>query len=240
MDPYSRYKSGNVQKYTGETYSDHSYCYLSSLSKIEEISNIVRGNCYETFCSNSSLTIKIFDDYVVCPRSGGKIKVDGYLGYLLCPDYNLVCSGTVICNNIFDCVDKRSEIKPESYNYDYNIKTSQNIVKANSAEVESNNYELSNNGICPQFCKHCRGNKVCLKCEDGYAKKMEEDKSVICTDPSNVQNGYYRNEEDVYIKCIDDCVACVDLKTCEKCTEGKIYSKNQCIVPTFHLRQHIF
>jgi hypothetical protein len=32
------------------------------------------------------LTIKIFDDYVVCPRSGGKIKVDGYLGYLLCPD----------------------------------------------------------------------------------------------------------------------------------------------------------
>ena len=61
---------------------------------------------------------------------------------------------------------------------------------------------------------------------------MEEDKSVICTDPSNVQNGYYRNEEDVYIKCIDDCVACVDLKTCEKCTEGKIYSKNQCIIPT--------
>ena len=154
MDPHRRYKSGNVQKITGETYSDHSYCYLSSLSREEFYSSNVRGNCYETFCSDRSLTIKIFDDYVVCPRSGGKIKVDGYLGYLLCPDYNLVCSGTVICNNIFDCVDKRSEIKPESYNYDYNIKTSQNIVKANSAEVESNNYELSNNGICPQFCKH--------------------------------------------------------------------------------------
>ena len=225
------YKSGDVQKITGETYSDHSYCYLSSLSKEEFYSSNVRGNCYETFCSDRSLTIKIFDDYVVCPRSGGKIKVDGYLGYLLCPDYNLVCSGTVICNNIFDCVDKRSEIKPESYNYDYNIKTSQNIVKANSAEVESNNYELSNNGICPQFCKHCRGNKVCLKCEDGYAKKMELDKSVICTDPSEVENGYYQNEEGVYIKCIDNCVACVDLKTCEKCADEKIYSKNQCIEP---------
>ena len=60
---------------------------------------------------------------------------------------------------------------------------------------------------------------------------MELDKSVICTDPSEVENGYYQNEEGVYIKCIDNCVACVDLKTCEKCTDGKIYSKNQCIEP---------
>ena len=65
-----------------------------------------RALCYEMFCSDRSLTIKINKDYIVCPRSGGKIKALDFDGYLLCPDYNLICSGTVICNDIFDCVEK--------------------------------------------------------------------------------------------------------------------------------------
>ena len=107
-----------------------------------------------------SLTIKIFNDYVVCPRAGGKIEVEGYQGYLLCPDYNLICSGTVICNNIFDCVEKNSSVKEESYIYEYEIKTSQNIAKANDAKIDNDtNYELSTDGKCPQYCKQCFENK---------------------------------------------------------------------------------
>ena len=43
-----------------------------------------------------SLTVKIFDDYIVCPRAGGKVEVDGYLyssleeayqSMLFLPDY---------------------------------------------------------------------------------------------------------------------------------------------------------
>ena len=37
--------------------------------------NVVRAICYESFCSNKSLTIKINEDYFVCPRAGGKIEV---------------------------------------------------------------------------------------------------------------------------------------------------------------------
>ena len=65
--------------------------------------------------------------------------MDGYEGYLLCPDYNLMCSGTVICNDLFDCVEKKSEIKEESYIYDYEIKTSQSIQKAEESEEDGVN-----------------------------------------------------------------------------------------------------
>ena len=75
--------------------------------------------CYETFCSSKSLTIKINDLYIVCPRSGGNVEVEGYDRFLNCPDYNLICTGTVVCNDIFDCINKKSLPNEESYNYDY-------------------------------------------------------------------------------------------------------------------------
>jgi hypothetical protein len=104
--------SDYLKKWTGEKTSENSFCFLGSIiqpsiAQSDFLSNLVKASCYEIFCSDRSLTLKIFDDYIVCPRQGGKITVDGYKGYLLCPDYNLMCSGTVICNNIFDCIDKK-------------------------------------------------------------------------------------------------------------------------------------
>ena len=221
--------SGKLLDFTGESFSDHSFCYLSSLSKDTKISKAVRANCYETFCSDRSLTIKIFDDFIVCPRAGGKIKVKGYLGYLLCPDYNLICSGKVPCNNIFDCVDNKSTVKEESYIYDYEIKTSQNIDKANSAEAdETDNYELSENGKCQKFCKHCINNK-CQGCASGYSLKLETNGAINCYESSLFSHGYYLNSENVYIKCIDNCNACDDLTSCTKCASGFKSSDKACV-----------
>ena len=45
---------------------------------------------------------------------------------------------------MFDCVDKKSEIKESSYFYDYEIKTSQNIDNSFTDEEDNiSNYELS-------------------------------------------------------------------------------------------------
>ena len=140
--------NSNLYAISGETYSDHSFCYRSALIKNEFNINFytVGAICYESFCSNRSLTIKINEDYIICPREGGKIEVDGYKGYFLCPDYNLICSGTVICNDMFDCVDKKSLVKNESYFYDYKIETSQNIERMeNTIANNETNYELSEN-----------------------------------------------------------------------------------------------
>ena len=60
---------------------------------------------------SKSLTIKIGEDFIVCHRAGGEIEVNDYDGYLLCPDYNLICSGTILCNDMFNYIEKKSEIK---------------------------------------------------------------------------------------------------------------------------------
>ena len=62
-------------------------------------------------CSDWSLTFQINNDFIVCPRVGGKINAINYDGYLSCPDYYLICSGSVLCNDMFDCVEKKIFIK---------------------------------------------------------------------------------------------------------------------------------
>jgi len=231
--------SGALIGKTGESLSDHSFCFLSSLTKnsfsdSHFISNFIRANCYEIFCSERSLTLKIFDDYIVCPRQGGNIYVEGYNGYLLCPDYNLICSGTVICNDIFDCIDKKSEIKDKDYIYDYEIKTTQNIQK--SAFNNNDNYELSENGKCPKYCKHCKENNKCLKCRDEYGLKSDDIGEIKCYPIINLIRGYYKNElTNLYEKCLDNCIKCTNNETCEECDPGSdtnlgyMYINNKCI-----------
>ncbi len=114
-----------------ENYSEISFCALSSILKKDErekssnsiIKGLIRPTCYQMFCSNTSLTIKINKEYIVCPREGGLIRIESnytdYEGYLYCPDYNLICTGTAVCNNMFDCVEKSSKIKDNTYIYNY-------------------------------------------------------------------------------------------------------------------------
>ena len=100
-------------------------------------------------CSEKYLTIKINDEYILCPREGGKIKLLNYDEYLLCSDYYLICSETVLCNDIFDCFKKKSELK--DIKYDYEIKTTQDLVDSEQSNFSENYYELSTDGICPQI-----------------------------------------------------------------------------------------
>ena len=228
--------SGEIQSITGETYSNHSFCFLSSLineenNKIFNYSKIVRAICFESFCSSKSLTIKINNNYIVCPRAGGKVKVEKYDGYLLCPDYNLICSGTVLCNDMFDCVDKKSGIKEDSYKYDYKIKTSQNIFRAEE-EKENNeeNYELSDDGECPKYCIHCLENKICNKCKKDYFRTKRK-QEIICLDKNNLNEGYFLNLSDsIYYECNKNCKICSSDIYCEECNVGFNNINNECFL----------
>ena len=42
-----------------------------------------------------------------------------------------------MCNDMFDCVSKKSETKEESYYYDYTIKTTQNIENLEKLHVDA-------------------------------------------------------------------------------------------------------
>jgi len=229
------YNNSFLEKMTGEKYSDHSFCYLSSLIKKNEeksqlFSNKTRAFCYESFCSSKSLTVRIHENYIVCPRAGGKIELEEYRGYLLCPDYNLICTGTIICNNMFDCVDKKSELKNDTYNYDYKIKTSQNIENADIDYADDEtNYELSEDGKCPLNCKQCFENEKCIKCRNDFEfVGMKNEEKIICMQKDELKTGYYMNGS-IFYKCMNFCEKCVNDSYCDKCLDNYDYINNSCV-----------
>ena len=157
--------------------------------------------------------------------------VKNYEGYLLCPDYNLICAGTVLCNDMFDCVEKKSEIKENAYDYDYKIKTSQNIAKAEDEDPDStNNYELSDDGQCPRYCKLCANNQKCLECKSNYifVGKINEEK-IKCVESSKINVGYYKINDDLYYECLENCDICTNSYTCDSCNSNSLPIFDNCI-----------
>ena len=145
-----------------------------------------------------------------------------------------MCSGSVICNDIFDCVDKKSETKENTYmNTDYIPKTSQNIKEAKDLEPDEDyNYELSDDGICPIYCKQCKEKNKCFKCREGFILEaiISENKIICRNESESPPEGYYIDENDVHYKCIDNCEICSNYTGCDKCLRGYALSANRCIL----------
>ena len=198
-------------------------------------SNINRATCYKLFCSSRSLTININNDYIVCPRSGGKIKAINYDGYILCPDYNLMCSGSVLCNDMFDCVERYSLLKDVTY--DYTIKTTQDLIEAENDKFSENYYELSTNGKCPQYCIQSILYQ-CISCSNNYYLAEYIENSIIkrnCKSLKELEHGYYKNETNsLYYKCIDNCDICSNITQCITCNSDSFMLNYKCIKKIFH------
>ena len=244
-------RNSDFPKNFGEKYGNDSFCVLTSLSVkgstgwLKFDNNIIHPMCYPMYCSDKSLTIQIYEQYVVCPRSGGKVKVDGiYEGFLFCPDYNLICTGSVMCNNMFDCVEKESTIKSDTYEYGYEIKTSQiknNLINA----VTLIGFELSeNNTICPQYCEQCKELKKCFKCKSGMnliGIKENDENPIICNETINISIGYYQNEETkIYYPCTEFCDQC-NKTHCLKCDNIHKINKDEnktCIDKVFNCEKY--
>ena len=238
-------KNGDLTSISGESYSDHSFCVLSSLfpnniGNSQSYSKTVNAFCYKMYCSEKSLTIQINNDFLVCPREGGKIKAIKYNGYLLCPDYYLICSGSVVCNDLFDCVSKKSLLKSDII-YDYEIQTSQDINDADSVGFSENFYELSNDGKCPLYCIQC-DSQGCIKCKnDCGIVELEEGGSTKrkCMNLNDLSIGYYKNKENsIYYKCIDNCVECDNNSECKNCDFGFILLNKKCFAEIEHCENY--
>ena len=131
---------------------------------------------------------------------------------------------------MFDCVDKKSEIKNDTYNYDYKIKTSQNIEKADIEYADNEtNYELSEDGKCPLNCKQCLENKKCMKCREGFGLVyMKDEEEIICIQKDELKAGYYINNS-IYYKCMDFCEKCENDISCDTCIDNYDYFDNSCV-----------
>ena len=226
--------NSELPKELGEKYSENSFCMMSNLvlddGNFSIYGSIFHPMCFPSFCSSSSLTVLIYDQYIVCPRSGGNVEVKGYKGKLHCPDYNLICTGTVMCNDLFDCIDKKSEAKDSTFSYDYKPDATQRYI-----EIENGKTfyaaELADDGVCPKNCIQCLENKKCKICLDGFnliGEKENDDQPIICDNTINVKKGYYL-KDNVYYLCHSNCETCssgpVSDKemNCDECIEGLYY-----------------
>ena len=187
-----------VDSALNEETGNNSFCVLRSLNSGNNIDNI-RAACYKMFCSSQSLTIKIGNNYIVCPRSGGKIQPEGFNYYILCPDYYLICSGEPLCNNIFDCIDKSSEEKPDFLSNSYYIKTTQNSSQyITDPIITVNTWELSEDGKCPKLCMKCDLEGNCITCAPHHKIYNPEDRECL----PKVPNCDSYDDNDVCKGCI--------------------------------------
>ena len=108
----------------GETIGDTSFCFISSLvPRDSQINNSEQAICYETKCddNNKQIIVSIGELKVTCPTSGGVIdNPSGFKGSINCPKYIDICDfeDNVMCNEMFDCLNKKVETDYDSYNFD--------------------------------------------------------------------------------------------------------------------------
>jgi hypothetical protein len=112
--PYSC--SSGLSRYPAdmqEVISRDSLCFLSTLIKNDKYNDyknnfgkIDNAICYMYDCDydNQKLQVLVGNSYVICPQQGGYVVVPGYVGTLLCPKYDRICTGVSKCNNMIDCV----------------------------------------------------------------------------------------------------------------------------------------
>ena len=224
------HRNSELPKELGEKYSENSFCMMSNLvpnGTDEMYGTILHPMCYPSFCSSSSLTILINDQYIVCPKQGGNVEVKGFSGKLHCPDYNLICTGTVLCNELFDCIDKKSKYKENTFTYDYQPLTTQRYFDIPSVETIVAG-ETSDDGVCPKNCVQCMENKKCKLCLDGYnliGKKENDNQPILCNNETKVEKGYYK-KDNVYYLCHENCKTCSSgpvsdqEMNCDTCKEG--------------------
>lgn len=251
LDGYYTHNYDEFKNAFEEKIGNKSFCALSSILKNNDSNRkykkLIRPTCYEMSCSEKSLTIQVGSEYIVCPRLGGLVQIGGkhtnYVGYLFCPDYNLICTGTELCNNLFDCIDKKSEYKETAFNNDYyketisynseiEINNEDNIAKY---EISDKNYELSSDGKCPLNCSQCIANKRCMLCGNSnnyyLGDNEKDDSSPINCASEKPEHGYYKINDTHYYKCIEGCDQCEGPTYCTYCLPSFYLSleKTKCI-----------
>ena len=235
-----KHSNSESENELGEKYSDISFCILSEAFPTQtnlrnRYNGVIHPMCYEMICSEKILTVKIKNQYIVCPREGGKVEVNGdFEGYIYCPDYNLICTGTVQCNDMFDCIDKKSETKKPNYeDYTVNGDTSSQKISDLKNLHPILAYELENNGTCPINCAQCKENKKCYKCRENYnliGEKENDNKPIICDNQIDLSVGYFE-KNNVFYPCIEFCNVCSNGNTCTTCDNfHKLNNRNtECI-----------
>ena len=194
-----------------EIMSDHSFCAVSNIYPSYTDLYIYgidqRAVCYPMYCTDTKLTVQIGNFYVVCKKNGGIMNmplISGYSGSFECPHYNTICTGTVLCNNIEDCIIKKSKARQSSYNYEGKSYEFQQL-RLNEIYPEIiNDGEGSENGKCGKNCIFCKDGNSCLQCREGdYSigskfNVRDDNNFLFCDLSSSFTSDLYEKYNEIY------------------------------------------
>ena len=98
----------------GETLGNNSSCFYSSLvykgdESISDYKDIIRPICHQFSCDykNKKYTVSIRENIFECTKNES-ISVNGFDGIFKCVDFDLICTKTVECKDVLDCISKKS------------------------------------------------------------------------------------------------------------------------------------
>ena len=115
----------NLFKHYGEVIGNDSICFESSLvPRYSPQPYKWRAICYPISCDrkNKNIIVYVNDLSVVCPTQGGTLKkIKGFKGKINCPEYNMICTSEIWCNEMFDCIEKKSVTDESTYDSQNNL-----------------------------------------------------------------------------------------------------------------------
>jgi hypothetical protein len=245
--------TSSIPSSMGEKMGPSSNCFMSSLVPQNDNNlNSFRGKynsiCYETTCDylNSKFSVLIGNASVVCPSAGGAIKFPGFDGFLLCPDFNLICTRKFSCGDTIDCISKGVTTSTPT-NYNYALNTEYIAALANPGNTFSscidNNFLI--NGVCSATCPDsyyanvltktcnscipnclkCSDSLKCIKCKSGYFLDVSG-QSCLNTCPLGTAT-----IDDKCSSCtVENCAICDpnNLGQCMDCMNNTFLKNNTC------------
>ena len=127
-----------------EVVSNDSACFHSSIKDSSNQSHQSLNNftiCYKYSCDSvlRKVNVTIGSKTLNCPTAGGPLEVtEGTTsGTLWCPDYNLLCTKSAACTNMYDCIANRSLGLVPNYDYTVGQITSFSVGAATTAPTQS-------------------------------------------------------------------------------------------------------
>ena len=102
-------------EYDGERKGGKSICFKSSINLDSK-----KSICYSVECDRVNKKIRVITDRydIICDGEKKElIDPNGLKGSLLCPDYNMVCTSDIWCNNIYNCIENNSITDKNTFYY---------------------------------------------------------------------------------------------------------------------------
>ena len=94
-----------------------------------------------------------------------------------------------------------------------------------------NGYYKGNNSVyykCIDNCKNCSNSQSCNQCHyNNYLVGNRENGNLICLPETELNIGYYKENNSIYYKCIDNCNKCKNINSCIECQEKYTFVGNQ-------------